>query len=187
MRATSLALAAFCSFAVIAGCGGDDDGDGSSAADLKKQLLPESQLPGLKVERAFEWDDAVDAAIQGLPIPFEGPHGTQEVVELASDDDARAVLDFAHEQGLKQPCFAVCSVDPREMAVDGIPGAKGVQLLPLENPPPNAPPPFQAYAVGFTVGPRFYFVGADGGPGQVKKDTVLDAAKRLYARNKDSG
>jgi hypothetical protein len=217
MRGPKLALVALCVTAALAACGDDDDG-GTSAADLKKQLLPESQVPGFKVERSFEWNDAVDAVVQGLFLPeetppstgvdvyeeagfeagageslvvekgntFQGPRATVEVVEFGSDGGAADARDFAHEQDLKQPCFAVCSVNPTEMAVSGIPDAKGAKLLPLKKPPPNAPPPFEAYGVEFTIGPRLYLVSAGGGPGQVKASRVLDAAKRLYARNKNS-
>jgi hypothetical protein len=74
-------------------------------------------------------------------------------------------------------------VKAREFAVQGIPAAKGVQLTPQPDPPPNAPPPFEAYSVGFTVGPRLFWVNADGGPGQPKKSQVVSAAKALYERN----
>jgi hypothetical protein len=216
MRGPRLALVALLATGALAGCGDDDDdgGDGASAADLKKQLLPESDVPGYKVQRTFAWDNATDAVVQGLFLPeetppsrgvevyedagfeagageqlvkgnpFEGPHAAVVVIEFGSEDGARDALDFVHGEDLKQPCFAVCSVNPREMAVDGIPGAKGAQLLPLRNPPDNAPPPFEAYAVEFTVGARLFVVGGSGGPEQVDKTFVLDAAKRYYARNK---
>jgi len=216
-RVVACALVLFAT-AGAAGCGDDDDDGGASAADLKKQLLPASQIPGYKVQRTLEWDDSVDAVVEGLFLPeetppsravdvyeeagfeagagerlvvkkgspFEGPQATVEVVAFGSDEDARDALDFVHGEDLKQPCFAVCSVNPSEMAVDGIPGAKGAKLLPLKKPPPNAPPPFEAYGVEFTIGPRLYVVSAGGGPNQVKADLVLDAARQLYARNKGS-
>ena len=109
-----------------------------------------------------------------------------EVVQVGSDEDAREALDYARKEALKQPCFAVCSVDAREFAVAGIPGAKGVHLTPQKEPPPDAPPPFEAYAIGFTIGARLYLVNADGGPGQVKKSQVTSAAEALYDRNAKS-
>jgi hypothetical protein len=115
--------------------------------------------------------------------PFEGPRAAVDVAQFGADDDAREALDYVRKEALKQPCFGVCSVDAREFAVAGIPGAKGVQLRPQRNLPPNAPPPFEAYSIGFTIGPRLYLVNADGGPGQVKKSQVLDAARALYERN----
>jgi hypothetical protein len=57
----------------------------------------------------------------------------------------------------------------------------------VREPPPNAPPPFEDYGVGFTIGPRLFLVGAGGEPGQVKKEPVLEAAKALYERNTKSG
>lgn len=200
------ALAAF----VLAGCGGDDDG--TSPASLTSELLPASEFHGFKVEREFEWDNPIDFVAQGLHLPeatppsdavqafedagfdaaageflvkgkpFQGPLAAVDVVQLGSDDDARDALDYVRSEALKQPCFAVCSVEAREFSVAGIPGAVGVQQTPLPDPPPDAPPPFESFSVGFTDGPRLYLVSADGGPGQVKKDEVLSAAEALYDR-----
>jgi hypothetical protein len=121
--------------------------------------------------------------------PFEGPRAAEDVVQFGSDDDARAALDYERKEALKQPCLAPCSVQSREFAVPGIPGAKGVQLTPLPDPPPDVPPPFVSYSVGFTIGPRLFLVVADGGPGQIEKDQVVDAAEALYKRNteRDAG
>ena len=119
---------------------------------------------------------------------FQGPHWTVDVAQFGSDDKAREALDYVRKEALKPPCFGVCSVDGREFAVTGIPGAKGVQLTPQRNPPPGAPPPFAARGIVFTAGPRLYLVNVDGEPGQVKKKKaqVLSAAKALYERNAKS-
>jgi hypothetical protein len=115
--------------------------------------------------------------------PFEGAHASVAVAQLGSDGDAREVLDYARQEALKPPCLGDCSVNGREFAVPGIPGAKGVQLTPDPDPPPDAPPPFVSYAAMFTIGPRFYLVDADGEPGQVEKDQVLSAARALHEQN----
>jgi hypothetical protein len=195
------------SIGALAGCGGDDDG--TSPASLKDRLLPESELRGFKIERNFEWDNPIDFLAEGFHLPettrpsraveafedfgfeagvgVDGPGGSVGVVQLGSDEDARKALDYVRKEALKQPCFAVCAVDSREFAVTGIPGAKGVHHSPLRDPPPNAPPPFEDYGVGFTIGPRLYLVGAGGEPGQVKEEQVLGAARALYERNAKSG
>jgi hypothetical protein len=201
------------STAAFIGCGGDDNGtspaslkshllpasavpgfkiernfDWDNPIDLVAEGLPLPQTtPPSRAVKVFE-DAGFEAAVGEQLVAakgntFESPHATIDVIQLGSDDDARDALDYVRKEALKQPCFAVCSVEGREFAVEGIPGAKGVQLSPLRNPPPNAPPPFEAYGVGFTIGPRLYVTNADGGPGQVKKDRVLSAAKALYARN----
>ena len=195
------------SIGALAGCGGDDDG--TSPASLKDRLLPESELPGFKIVRNFEWDNPIDFVVEGIHLPeatprsraveafedfgfeagvgVDGPGGNVGVVQLGSDEDARKALDYVRKEALKQPCFAVCAVEGREFAVAGIPGAKGVQHTPLREQPPNAPPPFEDYGIGFTIGPRLFQVGAGGEPGQVKKERVLEAAKALYERNTKSG
>ena len=194
----------------LGACGGDDDG--TSPASLKGELLPASEIPGFKVVREFEWDNPIDFVVEGLHLPeatppsdgveafenagfdaaageflekgepFQGPVADVAVVQLGSDDDAREALDYVRGERLEQPCFAVCSVEGREFSVAGIPGAEGVQLTPLPDPPPDAPPPFEVFSVGFTDGSRLYLVSADGGPGQVKKGDVLSAAEALYDR-----
>ncbi len=203
--------AAVLSIGGLVGCGGDDDK--TSPASLRDQLLPASEIPGFKSERKFDHDNPIDFAHDGLLLPeatplsqavdafenagfeagvgerfvkgkpFEGPGAAVNVAELGSDDDAREALDYVRKEALKQPCFAVCATEGKEFAVAGIPGAKGVQQTPLPDPPPNAPPPFAIYGVGFTIGPRLYLVDMGGEPGQVKKDQVLDAAEALYKRN----
>ena len=212
---TALVLVA--SIGALTGCGGDDDG--TSPASLKDQLLPVSELPGFKIVRTAEWDNPIDFAHEGIPLPeatplsqavdvfedagfeadvgerlvaakgspFEGPDANVGVVQLGSDEDARKALDYVRKEALKQPCFAVCAVDSREFAVAGIPGAKGVHHSPLRDPPPDAPPPFEDYGVVFTIGPRLYLIGSGGGPGQVKKEQVVGAARALYERNAKSG
>jgi hypothetical protein len=197
----------------VAACG--DDNGGTSAAELKSQLLPATDVKGFKVERSFEWDNPTDVVVQGLFLPqdtapsdavgeiddagfdaaageslvvskgnpFDGPRMQINVMATGSDGDAKKLRDYLHEQDLKQPCFQVCSVNPSAIAVPGIPDAKGAQLVPQKEPPPNAPPPFQGYAVEFPLGDQLYVVGGGGGPGQIKKQQVLDAAQALYSRN----
>jgi hypothetical protein len=196
----------------LVGCGGDDDGTSPASLTgellpasevpgfkVEREFewdnpidfvveglhLPEATPPSDAVE-AFENAGFDAAAGERLVVangnPFEGPHGAVDVVQLGSDDDAREALDYVRREALKQPCFAVCSVEGREFSVAGIPGAEGVQLTPLPDPPPDAPHPFESFSVGFTDGPRLYLVSLDGGPGQVKKGEVLSAAKALYER-----
>ena len=152
--------------------------------------LPESTPPSQAVE-AFEkagFEAGVGATfVAAKGPPFQGPHTSVSVVQLGSDDDAGEALDYVRKEALKQPCFAVCSVDAREFAVTGIPGAKGVQLTPQRNPPANAPPPFAAFSIAFTAGPRLYLVNVDGEPGQVDKGQALRAAKALYKRSANGG
>jgi hypothetical protein len=208
------AVAAALSIGGLVGCGGDDDK--TSPQSLSNQLLPASELPGFKSVRKFEFDNPIDFVHEALPIPettplsepvdafenagfeagvgeqfvkgkpFEGPGASVDIAELGSADEAREALDYVRKEALKQPCFAVCANGGKEFAVAGIPDAKGVQQTPLADPPPNAPPPFEDYGVGFTIGPRFYLVRAGGGPGQVKRDQVIHAAEALYKRDAKS-
>jgi hypothetical protein len=212
---TKLALAALLTLGVV-GCGGNDNAVSPAslnshllpASDLpgfkverefswdnpvdfvgQDLPLPESTLPSRAVE-VFE-EAGFEAGVgERLVVAkgnrFEGPQASVDVIQLGSDDEARDALNYVRMEGLKQPCFAVCSVEGREFAVPGIPRAKGVQLTPLRQPPPDAPPPFAAYGVGFTIGPRLYLTNSGGHPEQVKKSQVLRTAKALYERNAKS-
>ena len=182
------ALLAVALAAIVAGCGGGGD-DGSSEASLSGRLLPAGKVPGFKLKRTFDWDNAIDLTAQGFFLPQSTP--PSEVVEVAeeagfesgvgeelekemgggmiviavkfaSDDGARDMLDRLHQEDLKQPCYGVCSQIQSELQVSGIPDAKGAQSRPDPNPPPKAPPPFVGYAVEFTVGPYLYVVGGSG-------------------------
>jgi hypothetical protein len=210
-----LALAALFTVG-LASCGGNDDGtspaslrssllpaseipafkserklDWDNPIDFVTQglLLPQATPPSQAAE-VFEnagFEAGVgEQFVAAKGNPFEGPHGAEYVVQLGSDDEAREALDYARKEALKPPCFNDCSVQAREFAVPGIPGAKGVQLTPQPDPPPNAPPPFVAYSVGFTIESRLFWVNSDGEPGQAKKGQVLEAAKALYDRNAES-
>jgi hypothetical protein len=209
VRRLAVLLAPLLAAALVAGCGGDDE---TSPQSLKNRLLPASEVPGFKVRRTFEWDNAIDLTAQGFHLPqgtppsevvevaeeagFEagageelekekGPGMSVIAVKFASDDGARDMLERLHQEDLKQPCYGVCSQIQSDLTISGIPGAKGAQSRPDPLPPPNAPPPFDGYAVEFTVGSYLYVVSGGGGPGQLKKEQVLDAATALYQQVKD--
>jgi hypothetical protein len=156
---------------------------------LQGRILPESTPPSQAVD-ALE-DAGFEAGVGNRFVAaegnrFQGPEMAVDVVQFGSDDDARDALEYLGKEAEKPPCFGVCSVGIREFPVTGIPGATGVQLTPLPDPPPDAPPPFEAYGVGFTIGPRVYLVDAGGGLGQVEKSQIVSAAKALYHRNAKS-
>jgi hypothetical protein len=210
-----LALALLC-IAVLSSCGGDDNGtspaslkndlippsefpgftkvarsfDWDDPIDFAVQGLPQPETtPPSDSVKAMEdagFEAAVGEELVTAKGGFEGPHGQVVAAQLGSDGEALDALDYARKEALKQPCFAVCSVQSKEFTVAGIPGAKGVQQTPMPKPPPEAPPPFASYGIGFTIGPRFFLTVAGGAPGEVKKSQVLDAAKALYARNTKS-
>src|SRR5688500_11449292 len=64
----------------VAGCGGDDE---TSPDSLRSRLLPASEVPGFKVKRTFEWDNAVDYVVQGLFISQNTR--PSEVIDVAED------------------------------------------------------------------------------------------------------
>jgi hypothetical protein len=195
---------------LFAGCGGDDE---TSPDSLSSRLLPASELPGFKVKRTFEWDKAVDYAVQGVFFSentkpselvgviedsgFEagagqdfaqgamGPGISVRAVKFASSEGAEDVRDRLHQEDLTQPCYGVCSQIQSAFTVTGIPDALGAQSRPDPVPPANAPPPFEGYAVEFAVGPYLYVVAGGGEPGSLGRERVLDAAAALYQRVKD--
>ena len=205
--------AAVLSIGALVGCGGDDDKTSPASlrdqllpasevpgfnsegkVDYDKPLdfvadripVPETTPPSQPVD-AFE-NAGFEAGVGESFVKGKTSEGPEAAVAVAvaqhgSDDDAREALDYVRKEGLKQPCSAACAMQGKEFAVTGIPGAKGWQQTPLPDPPPNVPPPFTSYSVGFTIGSRFYLVQVHGKPGQVKKDQVLAAAEALYRRN----
>jgi hypothetical protein len=207
-----IALVALLFALVVVGCGGDGD-DESSAADLKSRLLPVEEVPGFKRHRGFEWANATDFAVQGLFLSentrpseiieviedagFEDAVGEELsqgpespgmnvlVARFASDSGAREVQDRLHQEDLTQPCYGVCSQISSDLRVPSIPDAKGAQSVPDPEPPANAPPPFEGYAVEFTIGSYLYVVNGGGPPGAGMKPRVLDAAAALYEQVKD--
>jgi hypothetical protein len=211
VQRTRASLIAVCALAVaaLAGCGGGDDEP--STADLKAQL-PVAPFANFPLHRAYDWGDPINFVVQGIPLPqstdpstavkvmkdagFEGAAGEDlerggtgisfVAARFGSADDARDVQSYVYSEGLKLPCYKSCSEQPGDLTVTGIPGAKGVQQVPAKNPPPDAPPPFTAYGVGFTVGDRFYLVSGGGEPGTLEKETVIEAAKQLYRNVGDS-
>ena len=208
VRAAHAIFLATCAVAVgvAAGCGGGDDEP--STADLQAQLPPASKFVGYKLHREFDWKDPIDFVVQGVPLPqstdpstavkvmkdagFDGAAGEELaredtnvgvfVARFGSDDDARDVQSYLYKEGLKLPCYRSCSETPGDLAVSEIPGAKGIQQVPAKSPPADAPPPFTAYGVAFTVGDRLYFVGNSGPPGSIESSTVIDTAQELYRK-----
>ena len=143
------------------------------------ESAPSSQAVAVFEHAGFE----AGAGMSFVAAEGQGPHAAVGVVQLRSDDDARKTLDYVRTQALKPQSFAVCSVNTREFAVAGIPGAKGVALTPQLDPPPDAPPPFVRYGIGFTIGSRLYLATVDGAPGQVEMSQAVGTARALYERN----
>src|SRR5205823_10586528 len=109
-----------------------------------------------------------------------GPQGFADVLKFKSDGGAQDALALIHKEDLKQPCYSACSQNPGEFSVDGIPGARAAQQVPLKNPPKGAGPPFVGYAVEFPIRSYVYIVNAGGAPGSVTKSAVTKAAKAYY-------
>jgi hypothetical protein len=199
-----IGLGLLCAAALATGvaCGDDDE---TSPASLKPLLVPESQLR-LALEHPFEWDNAIDFTVEGINLPqstrpsdaieeiedagfdagygqFLGPGDVHvAVAKFDGDDGATEARDYLHQQDLQQPCFGACSVDPQEFEVSGIPNLKGVHLVPRPRSelPADAPPPFEAFTVEFTIGPYLYYVNAGGGPGEVPEERFTRGVKTVY-------
>ena len=212
MLAIVLAVAA-----VGGGCGGNDDGDAPSPEELKQLIPPAAELGPLELERSLTWDNAIDFIVQGFFLPEAtapssaieqvedagfaagagdvlrprggGPPVNVSVAAFDSEDGATEAQAYLHDQNLQQPCFAVCSVSPEEFSIDEIPEATAVHHVPLEDDlPPNAPPPFEAYTVVFTVGENLFYATVGGEPGDVPAADFERGAIALYEHaNAESG
>jgi hypothetical protein len=189
----------------LIGCG-DDGGDGASASELKKRLVPADQV-GLEVEREFEWDNPIDFVTQGVffaeaTAPSEligqiddagliaaagevlkdkrgGIHVFVDAATFDSADGATEARDALHAEDLKQPCFAACTVSPVEYAFEGIPDSVAVHHAPNPGKPPPGHFKFEGYLVEFTIGNDLYLAQMDGPPG-IPKARVNRIARAVY-------
>lgn len=198
----------------VAACGGGGGGSKPSDQSLRDRLLPASEVKDFKFRRAYIFDNAIDASVEGLQLSentqpsdvvtamedagfvkgageelqegsFHGPILGIGTMKFKSDSAAGKARDLVHDEYRKQPCYGVCSQKTSEMTVDGIPGARGEASEPDPARPPDTGPGFEAYAVEFTAGPYLYIVAGGGEPGVDMKTAVLDAARKLYARVKN--
>jgi hypothetical protein len=171
--------------------GGDDDGGGASRAELKRQLPAAGDL-GLEPQREYDWDDPTDVLVQGLVIPeattpselgaaiedagFQGAVGSElaasrqqshvriVAARFDSEEGALEVRDLLHEEDLKQPCAAACSVSPSEYELDAIPDSAAVHHVPIRGDLPPGLAPVEAYHAEFVIGPQLYVLQRDGPP-----------------------
>jgi hypothetical protein len=196
-----------------AGCGGGGS-DEPSDASLRNRLLPAAEVKAYEFRRAYIWTDPLDATIQGLQLSentkpsdvvnaikdagfvkgageeyqqgsIHGPIIGITATKYDSDAGAEKARDVVHTEYRKQPCYGICSQKESDLTVDGIPDAEGVASEPDPAAPVEAQPGFEAYAIAFTIGPYLYVVQGGGNPGVGMKESVTDAAQKLYARVKD--
>jgi hypothetical protein len=163
-------------------------------------FLPEATHPSQAVK---EIRDAGFRSSVGEDLNRGGANGDEirnGVLKLESDSAAAKLRDWMHSEDLQQPCFASCIFSPRNLAIPGIPGARGVRQVPTGarsaappgvTLPPGANPPKGAvvgggpptrYLVEFTVGPYLYFAWTEAGAGASAR--FLTVTKRYYERVK---
>jgi hypothetical protein len=202
--------AAASAITLAAGCGDDDSGDQVSPGSLQELLPPATSLGPLEPEpqRSFEWDNPIDYVHEGFFLPqatplsaavdeisdagFEAAAGAElspkgggdpvivSVARFESPEGAAEAQSYLHAEDLKQPCFAACTVNPTELELTGIPGATATHLVPLKDAPPEAGPPFEAYAVEFVVGSDLFYANAGGPPGDISEAEFERGAGAFY-------
>jgi hypothetical protein len=173
-------------------------------------LPPTSPPCRLSLKRTFAWGNPIDYTVQGVPLPeayspsqavdfikkagFDAATGEQfatsdrsvnfevEAIKFRSAKGPRDVLVWLHARNLELPCYGSCTELPSNIAVSGIPGAKGAKQLPQPNLPPGGDQGFTAYAIEFPIGHFLYIVQAMGGPGSIQAKQVEDPARALYRR-----
>lgn len=167
MRARAGLAMAVAVAVAVAGCGSGSGSSQVSANSLKPRLL--ASIPGLQVQRPFDWKDPVDLVGEGLQLPqathpsqavaelrkngYEGGAGIaftppnqaedvtlEAVAKLGSATEAAAVRDWVQSENLIPPCFTQCTFSPRGLPIPGVPGAKGVAQV-QAGPPPGTPGP----------------------------------------------
>lgn len=103
-----------------------------------------------------------------------------EAIKFRSKKGARRMLRWLHDRNLELPCYSSCTEVPGNLAVSGIPGAKGAKLLPQPNLPPGGEQGFTAYAVEFSIGDFVYVVQLSAPPGATTAQPIVDGARTLY-------
>jgi hypothetical protein len=160
------------------------------------------------VERYFAWKNPIDVVAQGFALPeatapsqgvevvkkagFDagagevltsggaGPRLVVDAIKFKSAAGATRVRDWLHGQDLMQPCFSVCSENVSNLKLASVPGARAAKQVPLSKLPRNSPPPFNRYAVEFSMGPYLYVAEANAGPGTISPRLFERGAKAYY-------
>jgi hypothetical protein len=165
--------------AAICGCGSTSK---VSSASLQSRLLPASSLPGVGLQRIFDWSDPVNLVGEGVALPqvthpsegvkqfkdagLSGAAGetftrgaageetvtTLGVAKLDSAASSIRVADWMHTQDLHQPCYSQCIFASSAASIAGIPGVRYVIQSGKVTPPPG-PPPGAPKGIKVTVAP----------------------------------
>ena len=128
----------------------------------------------------------VDARFFGETHKPDVPHVISWFVELESEDGARNALDWLETDRMK-PCPGSCATRISTFGVDGIAEARGVhRIATAEDIEAAAGPadeqPFEAYWIGFTLGPLVYAMELHGPPGSVSEEQAQEIASAYYER-----
>jgi hypothetical protein len=171
-------------------------------------IRPPASGTRFRVERYFAWKNPIDVVAQGFALPevtapsqgvdvvkkagfdagagevltngVTGPRLVVDAIKLKSAAGANKVRDWLHGQDLMQPCFAVCSESGSNLNLSSVPGSRAAKQVPLSKLPRNSPPPFDRYAVEFSVGPYLYVAQINGDPGSLSPKLFEKGAKAYY-------
>lgn len=120
----------------------------------------------------------------GGPHTREAAHVRILVVQLDSQDGARAAVDLLQENAL-QPCPGSCAARIEEFDVSGVPDAKGVQRLVtaerLEETGEEGEPS-DSYTISFADGTFAYQVEGFAPPGEISEQQIEDIAEKVHDR-----
>ncbi|HEU4356164.1 MAG TPA: hypothetical protein VFT27_11295 [Actinomycetota bacterium] len=128
----------------------------------------------------------VDARFFGETHEPSAPHVISWFVELESEDGARSALDWLEADRMK-PCPGSCATRISTFDVDDIAEARGVhRIATAEDIEAAAGPadeqPFEAYWIGFTLGPVVYAMELHGPPGSVSEEQAQGIARAYHER-----
>ena len=127
----------------------------------------------------------VDARYFGATHSPSAAHVFSSEIELASEDGAASALDWLETDALK-PCPMSCAVQRSTFDVDDISGARGVHRSAsaedIRAMGAGDEQPFDAYWIGFTVGPVVYTLELHGPPGSVSEERARHLASAYHDR-----
>lgn len=135
--------------------------------------------------REMRLDGFRAAVIEELSGRQKRSSAVSAVLRFGSAAGAVRALRFFYDDSLR-PCPNTCTVSAFIFQVPGIPGAKGSRRVRFKAEGTKRQEAYEGDSILFTSGPFAYAVLSNSDPNGVDRGEMIAAARRLYARVKNS-